>query len=279
MLKTPDSVIIYEIETGENQVPFINDGKKYGYASYIERYDPSCPMMGFLKSSPELAKYTTLQEYKTGEFERCQREIENSKMNEEEKHAYYLKTKPLADEFAKIRDDYVKEMEIHGVGNKFSKSSANKNRRQFIAEHPDLFEDRYQFIDIRFQAIIIEGVPYIDPKTNEKRYPSTIYEVDPLASYEKFLELANLTEVKERKFKIEQIEETIVEINEDYQCFVRKAKELLLMHNKVGLINPSSLGSEVYVPRRMKNKAPIAIEQFTIDDFLTADIDTIYWFK
>ena len=280
MLKIPNSVIIYEIKTGENQVPFIGGGTKYGYVNYIERYDPVCSMMGFLKSSPELSKYITLEQYRIGEHEKRLRLLEQSKMTEEEKRAYYLKTKPLADEFAKIKTARTDDMNAYGPGSKkFLKGSANKQYHEFVSQHADLFDDRYRFVDIRFGAIVEEGTPYIDPKTNENRYPTTIYEIDPLASYEKFLVLAAKSEVTDRKFQIEQIEGNIAEINEDYQSFIAKAKQLLKTHDKVGLINPSMQGDEVYIPKRMKNKEPISIEHFTIDDFINADQDTIYWFK
>lgn len=280
MLKIPNSVIIYEITTGENQVPFISGETKYGYLNYIERYDPVCPMMGFLKSSPELSKYTTLEQYKIGEHEKFIRLLEQSKMTDEQKRAYYLKTKPLADEFAIILAARTKDIDTYGAGSKkFLKGSANKQYHEFISQHANLFDDRYHFVDIRFGAIFEEGTPYIDPQTNENRYPTTIYEIDPLASIEKFLTLAAKSEARDRKFQIEEIEGNIAEINEDYQSFVAKAKQLLKTHDKVGLINPSMEGDEVYIPKRMKNKTSITIEQFSIDDFANADKDTIYWFK
>lgn len=280
MLKVPDSLIVYEIKEGENRVPFIGGGKKYGYTTYIERYDPIFPMMGFLNHSPELRKYFTLEQYKNGEYERRRILYEESKTNDEEKRDYYLKTQQLANDFAFIYSEYSKTMLALGSGSKkFAESSANKNYLRFVFEHSDLFDDNRSFRDIRFQAIVEDGTPSIKFETKENVIKCIFYEIDPLASYEKFLELAIVSEEKNRKYQSEEIEENINDINSDYYCFLGQAKKLLETHDKVGLVYPSSLGREVYVPKRMKNKTAVSIEQFTVDDFINAELDTIYWFE
>ena len=160
MLKVPDSLIVYEIKEGENRVPFIGGGKKYGYTTYIERYDPIFPMMGFLNHSPELRKYFTLEQYKNGEYEK-----------------------------RRILYEYSKTMLALGSGSKkFAESSANKNYLRFVFEHSDLFDDNRSFRDIRFQAIVEDGTPSIKFETKENVIKCIFYEIDPLASYEKFLE-------------------------------------------------------------------------------------------
>ena len=266
----PDTILIYETE-GENLVPFINDGKSYGYRYYVTKYDPADTSMGYFNHNKEFQKYHSLDEYEKEERELMESKCLKLKETIASKD-YYLKTSPLADEFSIIWKNYC--LALHEKkGKKFDKSEEKLRYLRFCKEHSQLFSG----FDIRFSSVMSKDVESIDDKTGEIIKTSTLYGCKPEADYEDYLKMIDT--VIEFKLSNDYIKEDVDEIKDDYHSFLEVGKKLLTEHQRVGLLVPSFWNREVYIPKHMDNKETIKIDDFSLSDFLKANDDTIYWFK
>lgn len=270
--RIPSSILIFEKE-GINLVPLLANGRGFDYAFYYEDedeyYDSST--MGYLNET----KYRSLAELKSRSFSDCVEEI--TKVKDEMYHrAYYDQTAPLAKEYESIRKALAA---FDGLKSKKSlakmvKEPYLKDYYGFMARNPDLFSHYRRYMDIRFNTILSATNDQIDNK-GEKTLRAETYECNPKADFAEFAKGVEIGFSFLKSSAYYDSRNVIELIEEDYNAFVEKTRQLLKTHPKVGLVGQG----KGHWPRFYPESRPIPIGSFTVDDYLTAKNGCIYWFE
>ncbi len=139
---------------------------------------------------------------------------------------------------------------------------------RFFNEHPEIQNP----FDIRCHRFYYEEL-INDPDHPEIKMRSTFVDAHPELSYDEYCDYLGFMLAKKKEWVKREIENEMNLLEEQYAQTVTLIKKDLLSRDKVGLV-----AIQLALPRRVLEKAKGSIENYTIDDFLQADWNVIYWF-
>ena len=231
--------VIVETE-GENKIEWINDGKSYDFL-YLDCYGAS-----YCCSFRADSSFAGYKNYKTNELEKKLSPViagyEKAKTKD-----YFSSTKSLAVKLAKDIQKISEHTEMSDV----------MFCREFTSQYPEISK-----MDVRFNDFFILDVDnfYIF---------RPIFDVD----YETYLERLDEVYNRMKNGIINTFNKQLEDIKSYYNKIYSLIKENLSKGKRVGLIN--ILGQ---MDSRGISFDTKSLEQFDIDDYLTSEWDTLYWF-
>lgn|SRR5574344_1024903 len=269
LIRNDIPVVCYEID-GESELPFIDNGKSYGYKfANIDLDYTGKAYMGFCYGQPRMSfgdLKKDLMKNAVVELEKVRKIVTTPKFFKENDKFYqeYERLSEIAHKYRHMRDGNPDVIKL----------------RRFIDEHGGLqFETR--LYDIKYNSMFF--VHYVEAVNEDKIVcRASLLEKESNATLERRIEVANsLIDNKENPINLEKGElSTDIEfIKENYHSAITTITKLLEDHKEVYLLYPQSGNSDRYVVPFLPQTIEVNLTSFTIEDYLYALPNTLYRFK
>ena len=253
-LKAPlyQPLLVYEIN-GENLVPAITGNRSFDYENlFWSSYYSEDWWFGHFRNDKD---YKNLSDFKANflnnQFGNLEKELAKA-ISEE----YYLKTKPLAEEYG-VLDKAWKEDTTKNVD-----CRKHHSYLKFLENHEELSK-----IDIRFAHLHL----YRDLTTENK---CIFYDPKPDATYEEVKEFAiQFYEKKKKDIETMFKKDFLLAIEEETNYTKEAMVKLLDSQPKVGLVFVNGALLEGYLEKDAES-----VNKFNEDLYTSLSWNTIYWF-
>ena len=269
LIKNDIPVVCYEIEK-ESELPFISNGKSYGYkCANIDHDYAGMAYMGFCYGSQKMS------------FDKIKKNMIQEEINKLEKK----RNRVTNFDFFKENDEFYPEYErLLAIVGKYRRRRAGNpdviKLNSYIEDHGGLnFEIRRY--DIKYNSMFFNYYPKI-VRGDGIVCRTVAKEKEDNATLERRIEMANtLIDNEEDAVSIakDNFSMTFDFIEDNYKMAITTIKSLLKEYKEVFLLYPRSGKSQKYVIPFTPNIIDANLLEFTIEDYLYALPNTLYRFK
>lgn len=244
------------------------DGTWFGTKTKCLKFQPYYIFGDFPTSPITVKQYDDYASYKANVVKNAYAILEELYRQAIDKDRFE-RTRPLVEEanrLDKIRRDF--KTKTRAQRRHYQQQPEIAGYCRFFAEHPEIQNP----FDIRCHRFYYEEI-INDPEHPETKMRSTFVDPHPELSYEEYCDYLPFMLEKQKERAKAYLDEEMNLLEQQYQSTVELIKKNLLTHDKVGLV-----GIDLDLPRRVLEKSAGSINEFTIDDFLQANWNVIYWF-
>ena len=262
-------VVCYEIE-GESELPFINNGKSYGYeyANICSDFTDEA-YMGFCYGREKMSfdeLKNDMMEKRVDELERT-RCIVTSRSFFEENDEFYPEYERLSEIVSKYRRRRAGNPDVIKLN-------------AFVEKHGGLKFEKRRY-DIKYNSMLFNYYPEVVKEDNIV-CRSSLVKKEASATLERRIEIANAMIDNEEDpigLKRDYFSSDFEYMKDNYRSAIADIKRLLKKYKEVFLLYPQSGNSRKYVIPFVPKTINANLSAFTIEDYLYASPNTLYRFK